>query len=409
MNAHASRLTVSATRVATIAALLLLSVAKNASAQGADLDDRLVALTYHKVSGKPLDLQAAAERSDAARRATNFDRPDVAKAEAARLAGELAAADGRHEFVVSVGDNVSEYDHARGEFTVPLFSPGFYVQSQAFGQDYRIVFDNAESARAIAMAKEQARELDARLARNGRGVVDEIHFRIVGDGDPAGAVTGERVVRATIVSARVLDRTGALLYAPAIAAAPAKPAEPTPAKLDLSRADVAGLRVGGKAKDLEPTLARLFGPVSRVGRGKDWYAGYAAALEVNSMGCFSLPGRRNGGEPGNVCVTAYLDGDDVVRAVRIERVFPFVNQESFRATLVRRYGPVAEASDAGSYSLGWGPPVDGKAANTSSGPHTALTARYDIDDDMMRSALNAAPRVRVTLQLVDAGWTAAKK
>jgi hypothetical protein len=399
------------TKQLIVSALLLALPAAGARPQGGGLDDRLVALTYHKVSGKSLDVQAAAERSEAARSATNFDRPDVLKAEAARIGQELASVDPRHEFVVRVDDNVSEYDHARGEFSVQLFKPGVYVNADAFGERYQIVFDNAESARAIAMPKDQARVFDARLNQTGRGIVDEIHFRIVGDGDPAGAVTGARVIRATILSARVLDRQGAVLHTPTLAAStsPSAPAAAAAPTFDIARADVAGLRVGVKAKDFEGTLARLFGPVSRVKRSDGWYRGYAAALEVNSMGCFDIPGRRRGGEPGNVCITAYLDDDDVVRAVRIERVFPFIDAESFRATLVRRYGAVSGANQGGGYSLGWGPEVDQTLLYDRSGPHTALTAHYNQEESMMSSSLNAAPKIRVTLQLVDAGWTSAKK
>ena len=401
----------SARRFLATALLLALPLA-GAHAQDGDLDDRLVVLTYHKVSGKPLDLNAAAERSDVVRRASNFDRPDAIRAEAARIGRELEAADSRHEFVVKVSDNVSEYDHAKGEFTINLFKPGVYVNADAFGQRYQLVFDNAESARAIAMPKEEARTFDSRLNQSGRGVLDEIHFRVVGAGDPAGAVTGPLVIRATITSARVLDRNGAVLHTPTLSA-PTLAGSPSGAAaapaFDVARADVAGLRVGVKAKEFETTVGRLFGKVGRVKRSDGWYSGYAAALEVNAMGCMSIAGRRHGGEPGNVCVTAYLDGDDVVRGVRIERMFPFIDPESFRATLVRRYGPVTEAKEAGGYQLGWGPEIDPHLAYSSSGPHTALTATYAADEDPMSSALNAAPRIRVTLQLVDAGWAAANK
>jgi hypothetical protein len=398
------------TRCRALCLLALCFLAPRAArAQTGELDDRLVALTYHKVTGQPLDVDAAAARTDAARSATNFDRPDVIKAEAARLASELAAVDPKHEFVVRVGDNVSEYDHARGTFTIPLFTPGFYVIANAFGEEYRIAFDNGQAASTIPMPKEEARTFDARLRQQGRNVLDEIHFRVVGDGDPAGAVTGRHVVRATIVSARVLDREGTVLFTPSLTATSGAVAGAgaTP-PFDIARADVAGLRVGGKAKDLETTLGRLFGKVTRVPRGNGWYPGYAASLEVNSMGCLTIPGRRHSGEEGNVCVTAYLDGDDVVRAVRIERVFPFIDQEAFRATLVRRYGAVTAADSRGGYALGWGPELDGALAYDRGGPHSALTAHYAEEEDMMSRSLNAAPNIRVTLQLVDAQWASAK-
>jgi hypothetical protein len=389
--------------------LAALLVPAGARAQSGELDDRLVALTYHKVSGHALDLAAVAARTDAARAATSFDRPDVIQAEAARLAGELAAVNPRHEFVVRVRDNVSEYDHELGVFTVSLFTPGFYVTANALGEEYRIVFDNAAAASKIRMPKEEARTFDARLRQHGRAVLDEIRFRVVGDGDPSGAVTGARVARATIVSARVLDPQGEPLFTPKLSPAAADTAATRTPAFDVARTDVAGLRVGGKAKDLETTLERLFGRVSRVPRGDGWHPRYVAALEVNPLGCITLPGRRHAGEPGNVCVTAFLDAEDVVRTVRIERVFPYIDQESFRATLVRRYGAVTAAADRGGYALGWGPELDAALAYDRAGPRSALTAHYAEEEDMMSRSLNAAPNVRVTLQLVDAVWAAADR
>ena len=396
-------------RIVPLVASIFLTAAPRLHAQDSGLDDRLVALTYYKVSKQPFDLTNVASRSEAVQRATNFDRPDVTKAEVATLSAALSAADPAHEFVVRVADNIAEYDHQRGAFTVMLFSPGYFVQSRAFGDEYRIVFDNAAAARTIPMAKAPARDFDARLNRGRRAVVDEIHFRVVGDGDPAGGVTGQRVVRATITSVRILDRSGAVLFTPTLAVIAQATPEAAPAPFDAQQLDVAGLRVGVTAKDFEATADRLFGRVSRVSRSRNWFRGYAAALEVNSLQCFSLPGRRNSGNVGNVCVTAFLDADDVVRSIRIERVFAYLDGETFRATMVRRYGAVSAAQQGGGYALGWGPIVDPALAYSSAGPRTALSAHYAADDDFMRSGLNAAPHIRVVLHLVDAAWASSAK
>ena len=178
---------------------------------------------------------------------------------------------------------------------------------------------------------------------------------------------------------------------------------------DTSRLDVAGLRVGGRAKDFETTAARLFGTVTRINRSPGWHAGYASALQVNPMQCFAMPGRKHAGEAGNVCVTAFLDANDIVRAVRIERVFPFVDAETFRATLVRRYGEVDAERDGARWSLGWGPQLNATLAYDSSGPRNALTAHYREVAAHTRRSLDAAPKIRITMQLVDASWAAASK
>jgi len=387
-------------------ALGLLLTAAAARAQDAQLDSALVALTYHKLTGDALDVNAVAAQSEAVRRVSEFDRRDATAAEAARIQARLAGATAAHEFFVRVDDEISQYDHDRGEFSVGLFQPGYYVPVQAFGQEYRLVFANAERARPIPMPKEQARAFDAKLQSLGRRVTNEIRFRIVGGGDPAGAVTGPRVVRAELLGVRLLDRAGQVVYTPTIAPVTAAAAAATPA-FDAARADVAGFRVGVKAKELEGTLRRLFGPVTRGSAGSNAFPGYAATLVVNDMGCMSLPGRRRNPTPGAVCVTAFLDGDDVVRAIRVERLFPWVDAEVFRRALVQKYGPVAGAESGSGMSLGWGPAVDARLVYDRSGPHTALTAHWTEDDDFMSRGLNRAADVRVVLQLVDAEWATA--
>lgn len=391
---------------ARLAALLLLS-ATALQAQSDSLDDRLVALTFHKLSGETLDLRATAERSPAVQRASGFDRPDVITSEVARLERDIATADARHEFMMRVNDNISEYDHDRGEFSVMLFKPGVYIDIRALGQQYRLVFGNAEALRAIPMPnKEEARAFDAKLASTGRFVSNEIRFRVVGAGDPSGAVTGAHVVRAEIISARLLDRSGNVVFTPHVsAAAPVAVAKGSSAAAN----DVAGLHVGVRAKDLEATMQRMYGAVSRQKRSTNWFAGYQGALVVNDMKCMDMPGQRGGApQPGTVCITAWVDGSDVVRSIRVERVFSYMDAETFRSTLVKKYGPVSSAKEGGSYALGWGAPVDSALVYDYSGPRTSVAAYYDANDDMMSRGLNALPRIRVILQLVDAPWATAQ-
>jgi hypothetical protein len=390
----------------TLAAVIVCLAPSQLTAQDAGFDETQVVFTYHRVSGEPLDVRSVAERSEAARRASNFDRPDVVSAEAARLTAELERIDVQHEFVLSVNDRISEYDHDRGEFTINLFSPGTFVPLDAFGQQYRLVFANAAVAASIPMPREQARAFDARLNGMGRSVVDQLRFRVVGRGDPSGAVTGDRVIRAELLSARVLDRNGSVLFTPELRATTAAPVVAAP--FDLANADVAGLRVRVKAKELQGALSRFYGEAERASPGTNAFPGFSAALTVNSMGCFTLPGRRKNPEAGAVCVTAFLDRDDVVRAVRIERLFPWFDSEIFRKDLVRRYGPVADARSGSGFALGWGPEIDQRLLYDRSGPPRALVAYYTSDSDFMSRGGNALPRIRVVLQLVDADWAASE-
>lgn len=393
-----------------VAAALVVPVTFS-SAQSQGFDEELVALAYHKVSGDPLDLRRVAERSELVMRASNFDKPDMMEQEMARLQALLAAAGTAQEFTMRVNDAISDYDHQRGEFSVSLFTPGYYVPVQALGQQYQLVFANAESARPIPMAKDEARVFDIRLGQLGRSVTNDLRFRVIGRGDPAGAVTGPRVIRAEILSTRLLDRSGNVVWTPTVAAAAVASSGEEGGKareLDFDAVDVAGFRVGVKAKDLEATLVRLFGPVTRGPAKRDGHPAIAGELLVNDMGCVLIPGRRNRAAPGSVCVTAALDADDVVRSIRIERVFPPMDAETFRRTLVARYGPVTDAVGAGRLALGWGPQVHESLLYDRSGPKTALTAHYAENDDFM-SLTQSRPDTRVVLQLIDARWLAEQR
>jgi hypothetical protein len=360
-------------------------------------DEEAVALTYHKVSGEPLDVDRAAEQTDAVMRASAFDRPDAIKAQATRLRDRMAAASAATEFVLPVNTVITQFDHDLGEFSIQLFTPGHYVELEAFRQSYRLVFANADRARRMPMPKEEARSFDGRLNSMGRGVTAEARFRVVGKGDPSGAVADGNVIRGELVAVRVLDRNGNLLFTPDLNVA--SPGERNAGAFDAAKADVAGLRVGVKASDLEATLKRLYGKASRGGVNSNSYAKFAGTVSMNPSGCFSVRGRRGNPVPGTVCISAQYDSGEVVRAIRIERYFPWFDSDVLRKTLLQKYGPVSGVRGG---LLGWGPEVEGVGR--------ALTAHYSEDIDFMDEALNRrAPNVKVALQLVDAVWVSANR
>ena len=271
-------------RAASSAVLVCVAIV-GISAQSDGFDPEVVAMTFHKVSGAPLDTQAMAAQSQAAMRASGFDRPDVIAAEQKRLDAQLASMNPAQEFTITIDDSISQYDHNTGQFSIELFNPGTFIPLRAFNREYRVVFANAASARAIPMPKDQARDFDARLNSFGRQVNTEVHFKVVGKGDPVGGVLGDLVVRGEITSARVLDRSGQVVFAPKVMATSAMPVF---AGFDASKADVAGLRVGVSKKDLEATLTRLFGKVTPgyMGGG-GMFKGFTSVSEGYSMGCRS--------------------------------------------------------------------------------------------------------------------------
>jgi hypothetical protein len=385
-------------RLASLALVLVVALA-TLSAQSDGFDPEIVALTFHKVSGAPLDTQALAAQSQAAMRAGGFDRPDVIAAEQKRLDAQLASMNPAQEFTITIDDSISQYDHNTGQFSIELFNPGTFIPVRVFNREYRVVFANAASARAIAMPKDQAREFDAKLNSFGRQVNTEVRFKVTGKGDPVGGVLGDLVIRGEIVAARVLDRSGQLVFAPTVVATSAMPAF---AGFDSSKADVAGLRIGVSKKDMEATLTRLFGKVTPGYMGTEGsFTGFTSVIEVNSMGCRSGFSAKKKPQPGAVCVTAYLDSSDVVRMVRVERLFPpGFDSRVFEKALVQKYGP-ASGSRRGS---SWGPGVPGAVLNNPSTTVDALTASAAADHDISDLGGNRLQNVIVSLQLIDANW-----
>jgi hypothetical protein len=382
--------------------LLILVAAVALAAQADGFDPQVVALTFHKVSGAPLDTQAMAAQSQAAMRASGFDRPDVIAAEQKRLDAQLAAMNPAQEFTITIDDRISQYDHNTGQFSIELFTPGAFIPLRVFNREYRVVFANAASARAIPMPKDQARDFDATLNAFGRQVNTEVRFKVTGKGDPVGGVLGDLVVRAEIVAARVLDQSGQLVFAPTITATSAMPAF---AGFDSSTADVAGLRVGVSKKDLEATLTRLFGKVTPgyMGGG-GMFKGFTSVIEVNSMGCRSGFSAKQKPQPGAVCVTAYLDSSDVVRMIRVERLFPpGFDGRVFETALVKKYGPANGSQRSG---ISWGPGVPGAVLNNPAITVDALIASAAADRDISDLGGNRLQNVVVSLQLIDAPWAA---
>jgi hypothetical protein len=198
------------------------------------------------------------------------------------------------------------------------------------------------------------------------------------------------------------------VFTPKVTPSPA-PGAAAEKAFDLARADVAGIRIGVKAKDLEASLNRMFGPTRR-GPPSNANARFTGKVTLNEMGCVHLPTGRHDPKPGAVCVTALFDGSEVVRSIRVERVFSYFDAENFRKALTQKYGPVSMArSLGGSFSLGWGPDVDQTLAYDSSGPRNAVTAHYMTIDSFLNRSGNRIPEVRMVLQLVDARWAAGGK
>jgi hypothetical protein len=267
------------------------------------------------------------------------------------------------------------------------------------GQEYRVVFANAAQARAIAMPKEQAREFDLGIMRDrSRSVVTTVSFRIIGDGDPAGAVDGQYVVRAELVSAQTLDTDGTVLSKPDFAAVPAKPV----VSFDARAVDAGGVRIGVSADEIEAAVTRLYGKPARSLRGprSDLDPRFAGSIELDLMRCIYVQGQRDHEPvPGDVCLRAYFDKDGVVRQVRIQRVLPRFDYEQARAAAIARFGPAAAVRGGSTPQLAWG------TKDPKLGPALQLT--IDPYGNTLSFGFGEVRAGSLDMTLTDVAWAAA--
>lgn len=387
-----------------------------ALAQDAGFDEQRIAYTWHKLTGEPLDLRELAEKSDIVQRSSGFDRPDAIANELARLQGVYDAADAATEFTITTREYIEEYDHVRGEFPVQGLQPGRYLsfihpERLSPTREYRLVFSDAGAARSIPMAdKEQARAFDTRLRQLNRSLEHRMRFRVVGKGDPEGVVTGQRVVRAQLLSSTLLGPDGGVVHATDLSL----PAE-TPAAaiaFDPARADAAGLRVGVKADELAQTLARLYAePVRHDFKAPDGN-GLAGQLSAETGRCHALAGShdRRRFAPGVACVQAWYDDDGIVRQLRVQRVFPYHRSpDDFRRALLRKYGPAAQGGGAGrgGATYAWGEPVTfQRAAGEAPLQRHPLIAQWSQQSGW--SVGGGTVPVLMSVELLDAAWFAAR-
>jgi hypothetical protein len=397
-------------------AMLLAFCFQSALAQDAGFDEQRIAFTWHKLTGEPLDLRELAERSEIVQRSSGFDRPDAIAAELARLQGLYDAADGATEFTITTSEYIEEYDHARGEFPVQGLQAGRYVsflypERATPMREYRLVFTGAGAARAIPMAdKEQARAFDTRLRQLNRGLEHRMRFRVIGKGDPEGVVTGQRVVRAQLLSSTLLGRDGGVVHATDLAVPTEAPVAAV--VFDPARADAAGLRVGVKVDELAKTLARLYAePVRHDFKAPD-ANGLAGQLSAETGRCHALAGShdRRRFAPGVACVQAWYDGGGIVRHLRVQRVFPYHRSpDGFRQALLRKHGPAAQGGGVGSggATYAWGEPVTfRRAAGEAPLQRHPLTAHWS-----QQSGWNVGGGtvpVLMSIELLDAAWFAGR-
>jgi hypothetical protein len=223
------------------------------------------------------------------------------------------------------------------------------------------------------------------------------------------------VARAELIAVRVVDRNGKVVSAPDLKAAAAALAASAPPPFSPATVDVAGLKVGGDIDDLQAAVERLYGKPTRHQRrqGDSFDERYAGYIELDLMKCMNLSyggDRRREPRPGDVCMRAYYDADEIVRAVQIERIVPRLDYELLRRTAINRYGPVASGNAGGdAYVMGWGPSIDQTLLIYGTPQRSPLVLNVKVEEGFSLGG-NAIPQTfKIGLALVDSDWANKKK
>ena len=239
------------------------------------LDPLVLVMAYHRFTGTTIDFRPYTERSTAYRNATAFDRADVLTREIARLEGQFASLDMNRTYLMRLGTQLRQYDGARGGYPLGLSPESFVpVADPATFQQFGLQFRNAEEVAFLPVGDvTAARNLAQRHGlstqyENAGDVVAELAFRLA-EAPPA-VDGGTTIVRADVVAARVLTRTGQPMwdFGPTAAGRAPTPQATVPgAQAALKVADVQGIRVGMPVAEGVGLASRAY----PMGQGRRWF------------------------------------------------------------------------------------------------------------------------------------------
>ncbi len=243
------------------------------------------AFAYARFNGTTPDFRPYAERSSVVANATAFDRPAALEREIARLEGTFRTFELDRVYSMRVGVPVQQYDGDKGGYPVGfgdtsrigLTDPVTY---HALGLMFRNATDvatipvpDATAARNLA----QRNAFDTRSTQASQAVL-QMAFRLV---DAPPSLQGQDVLRADILSARILSQTGQVIHdfgpLSASTVAVSRNADGTSEQPVLKSADLQGFHVGMTAAEAD-ALGKRGWRTMRGGAGSD------EALYFNGLG-----------------------------------------------------------------------------------------------------------------------------
>lgn len=381
----------------------------SAGSEIAKIDDLKVFYIYHKLSGEPIDYDAIGPMLDKVARAGQFDKETVMAEEIAKLKSGYAAADPDATYTLRVRTNL-KYDLDQERFAIEMFEPGRHMLYQPMNAlfssrnatharpyDRKLFFANGESARYIPIPKAEAARIGHVAQHGSTSASADIELRLVGTGDPTGAVEGRHIVQAELVSLRFPDLDRDI---------PVEPYDPAAIPVKSAKGfDIVGLKAGIPLAKLQRTIEKEFGPIGAIRPGNNEDPRLVSGIGHNPDGCYALG--NNVPEVGSVCIRAFADEGGTVRKIIVEQILEGAEWDPIRVALLQKYGAMAESiSKSNNRYFAWGPEVNGSATmDEQLAPQRALTASVSaIQSAMDRMAASTRVSTNLRIRLVDADW-----
>ncbi len=377
------------------------------------IDDLTVFNLYHKLAGEPIDFEGIAGMLQNVARAGQFEKANVQAAEVAKMKARYEATDPEATYSVRVRSNL-KYELEQERFEIELFEPGrhlLYRPLDTLGVDSRhatqaqlyhrkLVFANGASARYIPLPKAEAAKIGNVAQYGSTGAAAELEFRVVGAGDPTGAVDSGGVLRAEILALRFdgLDLPVTVTpYDPK--ALREKP---------VSGFDIVGLKTGVPLTTLQRAIEKEFGPIGAIRPGNNEDPRLVSGIGHNPDGCFTFGNRV--AAVGNVCIRAFADDRGTVRKIIVEQILEGADWEPIREALLQKYGAMSESvSKSNNRYYAWGPEVARSVTmDEQLAPQRALAASVStIQSAMDRMAASTRVSTNLRIRLVDPDWAGA--
>ena len=331
------------------------------------------------------------------------------KKEKQRIQNEYEQTDGSVVFGMNLNTSMT-YQHDQKRFAMSVFEPGIFIPygpGPTRGTQYKLNFANGEGLRYIPMELAQAKALTQKFKfhNTSNNVLAMMKFKIIGAGDPTGAVNSQYTLRGEILSVKYVTSRGELIHDPGTV----KPYDikQDPPVISPDKFNIMQLRTGVKVEELQKTIEEEFGKIASVSPTKRDDKRLMRGVGYAPNDCYTF-GRKKA-KVGNVCIRAFPDKTGIIRKIVVEQIVEGNEYDGIRQALLKKYGAMAESvNKANTQYYGWGPNITKSVTmDDQLAPARALSASLrGIQSSLDRMSASTRVSINLRIRLIDSTWAA---